>query len=55
MKTYTTEEVIALLKRLYADCNDSISVSDDGGIASNGTIETLIAELSKDDTRTSKA
>ena len=45
---FTKDEVIELLQRLYPDCNGNISVSDDGKIAANGTIDDLIKAL--DDT-----
>lgn len=38
-------DLVGTLKRLYPDCNGDISVSDDGGIAANGTIYDLIAQL----------
>lgn len=47
IEAYTNKKTSEVLKRLYPDCNGNISVSDDGGLASNGTIDELIKELEK--------
>ncbi len=39
------KQLIKTLERLYPDNNGDISVSDDGGIASNGTIDDLTTKL----------
>lgn len=47
IQVYSNKKIIEQLRRLYPDCNGDISVSDDGGIASNLTLQDLIRELEK--------